>query len=481
MHPRSISPVDTTNDSQETLPFLSPYAPSIVGLPSQTMTPPPSLGIKREVPEVPAPSSVKKPRGAPPVPPASLLKSEPGVATKAGPVVVPKSSQVPPPGPTRSPPLIITPPKACKSAVPFTPTPPKQSMVDKVKKEEDQSGQGKMEEQVKQVEHVEPKVIPAGKAPTPRPSCKIERKVVKPTAKPSARPAQNSPTAERPIHPHVEPSPVAAKESPPQQEVQEGLSEVQEYMDYLKTRAEALSKRDDAEFDRMVQRAKKHPLYAEWVKVTSEGSGCEPEEYEFAEHEPLEEFAEWEWWLKTKGSSMDCMADVSSESLEPVPQPKAPLPEKQVPATAAAPITQEVPATSTAEVSPTPPPTEEQPPHVVPTVASQKEHVFDEAVENPSKPAVFLNQMLKKPKPAVETPKPVVGTGTPTQDVESRKPAVETPTPVVERPKPVVKKPNAANSSNPTAPMDIQVMPGEFWLHATNIKLYMCFLMESCL
>ena len=478
--------MDTTNDSQETLPFLSPYAPSIVGLPSQTMPPPPSLGMKREVPEVPAPASVKKPRGAPPVPPASLLTSEPGVAT-AGSVVVPKSSQVPPPGPIASPPLIVTPPKACKSAVPFTPTPPKQSMVDKVKKEDDQSGQGKMEEQVKQVEHVEPKVIPTSKAPTPRPSCKIERKVVKPTAKPSARPAQSSPTAERPIHQHVEPSPVAAKESPPQTE---GLSEVQEYMDYLKTRAEALAKRDDAEFDRMVKLAKKHPLYAEWVKVTSEGSGCEPEEYEFAEHEPLEEFAEWEWWLKTKGSSMDCVADVSSESLEPVPQPKAlppspPLPEQQVPATAAAPTTQEVPATSTAEVSPTPPPTEEQPPHVVPTVASPKEHVFDEVVEKqPSKPAVFLNQMLKKPKPAVETPKPVeppqpavgtpkpvVGTGTPTQDVESQKPAVETPTPVVERPKPVVKKTNATNSSNPTAPLDIQVMPGEFWLHASNIKL----------
>lgn len=111
--------------------------------------------------------------------------------------------------------------------------------------------------------------------------------MVKPTAKPSVRPEQTSPPAVVPPTP-----PAAAKATAPQQDVQ---SQVDEYMAFLKTRVEALSKRDDAEFDRMVQNAKKHPLFAEYVKYTSESACLEPEEYEFAEHEPLDEFAEWEW------------------------------------------------------------------------------------------------------------------------------------------------------------------------------------------
>lgn len=175
------------------------------GLPSQTMTSPPSLGVKREIPEVPviAPTSVKKPRGAPPVPPASLLMSGPGVATKAGSVVVPKCSQLPSPG-LKSPPLIVTPPKAYKSAVPYTPTPPKQSMGARVKKEEHQSGHEKIEkaeEQVKQVEHIEQTVgISTMKSQLPVHPARLKGRWL--SQQPSHQYARNKPVHQLLFHQH---------------------------------------------------------------------------------------------------------------------------------------------------------------------------------------------------------------------------------------------------------------------------------------
>ena len=102
-----------------------------------------------------------------------------------------------------------------------------------------------------------------------------------------------------------------------------------DYTTKFQKRLDALLKRHDVEIDKVVATAKEHPLFKEYAKITCENAGIDEDDFQFGEHEILEEYVDWELWLEGRSSASTPRVDVAT----PKATAHAPSPPIVAPAT----------------------------------------------------------------------------------------------------------------------------------------------------